>query len=246
MKPDLAKLRARLAALRAKTTANGCTEAEAIAAAEKAAELMSGYGVTEADLDAPVFDELAVQLGARRSPLDGVWPTVARFADCRGYLERKGPRWAFVYFGREADVLVAEYVHEIVKRAAETAVANFRLSDAYTARRKPKTRARALKAFLEGFAVSICRKLASGLWHRYAAKAQEPDNAGALIEANLATVNAALALRGVTLSTARPITKAKGQFRDDARLKGHRAGSALSIEAGVADGSVKPVTGLLS
>ena len=37
---DLSRLRAKLAALRAKTVENGCTEAEALAAVEKAAELM--------------------------------------------------------------------------------------------------------------------------------------------------------------------------------------------------------------
>jgi hypothetical protein len=241
---DLAKIRAKLAALRAKTTANGCTEAEALAAAEKAAELMSRHGVTQADLDRPVYDELRVQLGARRSPLDDVWPMVAKFADCRGWLHRDGTRWRFVYFGRDADVLVAEYVHEIIRRAAETAVVNFKASRDYQNRRKPKTRAHALKAFLEGFVVSIRAKLFDGLWKRLNREA--PGKAHALMTSVDAQLAAELDRRGKSFRELRPVLAAKGEFRDKARARGFGAGRSLSIEAGVADGSVRPVGGLLT
>ncbi|MFD2033099.1 hypothetical protein ACFSKM_27830 [Ancylobacter dichloromethanicus] len=43
MTRDLSKLRQRLAALRSKTTANGCTEAEALAAAEKGGRVARIY-----------------------------------------------------------------------------------------------------------------------------------------------------------------------------------------------------------
>ena len=48
------KIRDRIRALRDKTAARGCTEAEALAAAEKAAQLMRDHGVSEADI---VMDE---------------------------------------------------------------------------------------------------------------------------------------------------------------------------------------------
>ena len=44
------KLLKRIQALLAKTSARGCTEGEAIAAAEKAAELMREHGLSESDL----------------------------------------------------------------------------------------------------------------------------------------------------------------------------------------------------
>ena len=48
---DLDKLKARLQGLRAKTIANGCTEAEALAAAAKLAELLDRYDLSLTDLE---------------------------------------------------------------------------------------------------------------------------------------------------------------------------------------------------
>jgi len=241
---DLSRLRAKLAALHAKTTANGCTEAEAVAAAEKAAELMSSYGLSEADLDRPVYDELRVEMGTRRTPLDGIWPMVAKFSGCRGWLDRDGTRWRFVYFGRDPDVLVAEYVHEVVRRAADTAVAAFKASADYQKRRKPKTRAHALKAFLEGFATSIVARLFDGLWKRLNRAA--PGEAHALMTSADAPLAAELKRRGKEFCSVRGLARAKGKFRDEARARGYGAGKRLAIEAGVADASIQPAGGLLT
>ena len=153
---DLAKIRAKLAALRAKTVENGCTEAEALAAAEKAAELMDAHDLTSAELEAPTYDEAGVEIGRRRTAIDNIWLSVARFAGCTGYLDRTANgRWRFVYFGRSADVLIAEYVHEVIRRAADGAIGRFKLSDDYRRRRTAKTRLRALNAFAHGFASAM-------------------------------------------------------------------------------------------
>ncbi len=48
---DLDRLIARIQALRAKTVEQGCTEAEALAAAEKVAELLDRYGLSLSELD---------------------------------------------------------------------------------------------------------------------------------------------------------------------------------------------------
>lgn len=241
---DLSRLRAKLAALRAKTTANGCTEAEAIAAAEKAAELMESYGLSEADLDRPAFEELVIELKSRRTPLDSIWPMVAKFANCRGWLHREGSRWRFVYFGRDADVLVAEYVHEIIGRAAVSAVAAFKSTRDYQNRRKPKTRAHAIKALLEGFAASIRAKLFDGLWKRLNREA--PGKAKALMTSISSQLDAELDRRGVSLRRARGLSAAKGKFRDKARARGYGEGRRLSIEAGVTGTPSTPIGGLLT
>ncbi len=239
---DLSKLRAKLAALRAKTTANGCTEAEAIAAAEKAAELMEEYDLSEADLEAPSFDEVSVTIGARRSPFDTIWNSVARFAHCTGYLDRGGGRWRYVYFGKAADVLVAEYVHEVIRRAADTALAWFKGTEEYRRRRTAKTRLRASKAFAEGFAASICGKLRAGLWRRL--EARGPGTAALVIQKNDAALKAELARRGMSFQSRAPIAPSKGAFRQNARTAGYAVGRAVSIEAGVT-GRPQTVAGLL-
>jgi hypothetical protein len=242
---DLSKIRARLQALRNMTVDRGCTEAEALAAAAKAAELLAANNLTEADLDTPVYDELAIALGKRRTPLDSIWKAVATFADCRGWLCRRGDRWHYVYFGRESDVLVAEYVHEVIRRACDTAVAAFRRSETYQRRRTAKTRSAAMKAFLEGFGRALVEKIGQGLWRRYCRQVGE-DRALEAIRANGEALSAALAARGVRLQGLRPIARSTGRFRDEARRAGVWAGRDVSIDAAVAASGTSTVAGLLS
>lgn len=239
---DLDKIKARLRALRAKTVANGCTEEEAMAAAEKAAELLARHNLSDADLAAAEFDELGCERGRARTPLDTVWREVGRFADCTGFFRRVGTRWHYVYFGRASDVLVAEYVHQVIEAAAQRALREFRASASYARRRTPKTRAHAAKAFLEGFATSISDKLSRGLWKRYWT-GNAAGTANALAVTSKA-VTAVLEARHPDLRPMAPIGAAKGRFRDDAKLHGARAGQAVTIQARLAGGGNK-VAGLL-
>ncbi|WP_276200383.1 DUF2786 domain-containing protein [Chelatococcus sp. XZ-Ab1] len=244
MKADLVKIRARLQALRNMTTANGCTEAEALAAAEKAAELLAANNLAEVDLDAPTFEELSVALGARRTPLDKVWQAVALFADCKGYLKRSGNRWQFCYFGRSSDVLVAEYVHEVIRRACETAIAEFRRSEAYRKRRKPKTRADAVRAFSEGLGEAITRKVVEGLWRRITPSGEA--RSWALVEARRAPLDEALRAQGARLRDVKPIGKARGRSRHEAIAAGYRAGRTVDVAAGLDGTARSDIAGLLT
>ena len=228
---DLAKLRARLQALRNMTTANGCTEAEALAAAEKAAELLAANNLSDLDLDAPDFDEIEVRLGGRRTALDDVWIMVAAFADCTGWLSRCVNHWRFVYFGRASDVLIAEYVHEVLKRAADTAVREFRASESYQRRRTAKTRSHATKAFLDGFCRSVKGKLAEGLWRR---KGLASGQGIIALKQEQAALRLELERRGKQFRKLNGLAPAKGKFRDDAQWHGRRAGNQVSVDAPLA------------
>ncbi|CUW41116.1 conserved protein of unknown function [Magnetospirillum sp. XM-1] len=232
---DLDKIRARLRALQAKTVEAGCTEAEALAAAEKMAELLSAHGLSADDLAAPEYCEHSIGLG-RRSPLDKVWMAVAVFADCRGYYVRDRSSWSFAYFGRAQDVLVADYVHQVLRAACTKALSAFRESDTYRRRRKPSTRNQAVKAFLESLAAGLHDKLERGLWRRYGGPEDGP-RARALITNNQATLKSVLEDRGQKFRPARALADAKGAFRDDAKACGHRAARAIDVNAGVAAGN---------
>lgn len=226
---DIAKLRARLQALRNMTMENGCTEAEALLAAERAAALLAANDLDECALEAPEYDDLSIDVGGRRSALDDIWIAVAIFSNCEGYLSRYGTRWRYVYFGRSSDILIAEYVHEVIQRAATHATALFRETDTYRRRRTAKTRSQATKAFQEGFARSIRNKLFDGLWRRLGVK--PAGNAQALIEAHRAPVKAELEKRGVALRSLKPVGAAEGKFRDAAKHDGYRAGRNVTVDA---------------
>lgn len=239
LRSDVAKIRARLAALRAMTVDRGCTEAEAAAAAEKAAEMLAAHSLTEAELEAPSFEEIDVRLRGRRTALDTIWPTVAVFADCAGFLRRREGSWSFVYFGRDGDVLIAEYVHEVVARAAVDAQIAFRRSEGYQRRRKAKTRLRAMKAFLEGFAETMRRRLRQGLWKRLEPQAADPN---ALVEHRQALLWQHLNASG-RFGTTQSIARATGRFRDSARIAGAAQAAKVTIDAAVAGAA--PIAGLL-
>ncbi|MFZ2469462.1 MAG: DUF2786 domain-containing protein [Parvibaculum sedimenti] len=224
---DFAKIKARLRALKDKTVANGCTEEEAIAAAEKAAELLSKHGLTEADLVADAFDTSTHRVG-KRSPLETIWVATARFADCKLWLERSTNGVHITFFGRASDVLIAEYVHDVLTGATGRAVREFRASETYRKRRTGKTRAHALRAFQEGFARGVVRQLDNGLWRRYGPNAEQM-----LSDAKRLLDEMALR-RGVVLSgQCRPLGRAKGAFRDNARFDGYRAGKEVNVAAAV-------------
>jgi len=238
---DLDKIRAKLRALRAKTVENGCTEEEAVAAAEKMAELLSKHDLTEEDLQAADYRQHEVPLG-RRGPLDPVWFAVATFADCRGWYVRRGRQVTFCFFGRPQDTLVAEYVYDVMKGHCAGALADFRKSPLYLRRRTSKTRADAVRAFQEGLAEPLIRKLLDGLYRRHAPGS--PSIGRQLVRAVQGQLEVMMGRHGVKLGNSRPIKEADGRFKEDAQRQGQQAGAAVDVHAGVGTAPSK-VAGLL-
>ena len=71
---ELSRVKARIQALAEKTVSNGCTEAEAMAAAEMVGRLLERYALSMEEID--VREERCVQIavpigGKQRRPIDG-------------------------------------------------------------------------------------------------------------------------------------------------------------------------------
>lgn len=147
--PELAAVRARIRALREMTAERGCTEYEALAAATKAAELMARHQLDEAALAQPSMVRLRFERAATRLrlPWTMVWNAIAEVCALRCWIEGR----TLVYFGHEPDILVADYLHELLERSADAARQDFLRSAEYRRRRKTKTRRLAVEAFLDGF-----------------------------------------------------------------------------------------------
>ena len=159
---ELDRLIGRIQALRAKTVEQGCTEAEALAAAEKVAELLDRYGLSlsELDLKRQACEGMAVETGRRRvGPVDDCMPAVAAFFDCRAWGEKSASgTLRYVFFGLPADVAAARYLYELVERAFETETARFRAGKTYTAM-PTRVRRTATNSFGIGLARGIAAKL---------------------------------------------------------------------------------------
>jgi hypothetical protein len=134
---ELDKLIGRIQALRAKTVEQGCTEQEALAAAEKVAELLDRYGLSlsELDLQRQSCEGLAVETTRKRAgPLDDCVPATAAFFDCRVWGEKgSSGTLRYVFFGLRADVAAARYLYELVDQAFVQETALFRAGETYAA-----------------------------------------------------------------------------------------------------------------
>jgi hypothetical protein len=158
----LDKLKSRIEALRAKTTANGCTEDEAIAAAAKVAELLDRYDLSLSDVE--IRDEQCQQLAyetwrKKRVPLDGCVGAVADFCDCRVWREKNAEgAFRYVFFGLRADVAVAHYLTDLIDTAVRSEQGRFKISRAYR-RFRHNERHLANASFAMGMIASIAAKL---------------------------------------------------------------------------------------
>jgi hypothetical protein len=89
MHPDLAafdRFKTRIQGLRSKTMDNGCTEAEALLAAAKVAELLDRYDLSLTDVEISTAQCEHRHYETRRKkriPLDDCIDAIAKFCDCR-------------------------------------------------------------------------------------------------------------------------------------------------------------------
>jgi hypothetical protein len=116
--------------LRAKTVDQGCTEAEAMAAAAKVAELLDRYGLSLSDVDLgkQSCDGVTIDTDRRRSgPIDSVIQHIAAFFDCRCWIEKtRAETIRHVLFGLPGDVEAAQYLHELVELTFESETRAFK------------------------------------------------------------------------------------------------------------------------
>jgi hypothetical protein len=170
---ELARIKALIKALTDKTVANGCTEAEAMAAAEKVGRLLEQYALSMDEIE--VREARCVQAevplaSRRRQPIDGCVPAIARFCDCKVWLARArevpgtdaldraqiGGR--YVFFGFETDTALAIYLFAVINRAIQTEAVAFRAANPWL--RSVHLR-RASSSFQHGLVAKVAARLES-------------------------------------------------------------------------------------
>ena len=159
---ELTRVIERIRALRAKTVDQGCTEEEALAAADKVAELLDRYGLSLGETELRHQACLGVGIDSNRKrmgPLDDCVPAVAQFCDCRAWHERT-PAGTIrcMFFGLPADVEAAQYLFERVAMALDTETTAFKKSDLYQGL-AGGGRQKATSSFQLGLSRGISRKL---------------------------------------------------------------------------------------
>jgi len=169
---ELSRVKARIKALTEKTVANGCTEAEALSAAEMVGRLLERYALSmdEIEVRSARCVQVEVKPGSRRrGPIDGVVPAIARFCDCKVWLA-PAPRGDgasseetqlragihYIFFGFETDAALAAYLFAVINRAMATETIEFK-------RKNPRLRAiklrRASSSFQHGLVARVAARL---------------------------------------------------------------------------------------
>lgn len=158
----LDRLVQRIRALRAKTVEQGCTEPEALAAAEKVAELLDRYGLnlSELDLRKQSCEGIGVDTNRkRRGPIDDCLTTIAAFFDCRVWSETsEDATLRYIFFGLPADVQASVYLHDLIALAIISETGAFQAGEFYRSSDSGHRRS-ATNSFQIGLALGINQKL---------------------------------------------------------------------------------------
>ena len=229
---ELARVKSRIRALAEKTTSNGCTEAEALSAAEMVGRLLERYALTmeQVDLrDAPCVQLEVCTGGQRRRPIDGCVVAIARFCDCKVWLTRAEAGVTYVFFGLETDALLSRYLFEVVAMALRTELAVFKS-------RNPALRdvalRRAAESFQHGMIARISARLTTDHASREAAVASQRATGTALMLIKHSIVDEAFAATQTRLvatrSTARRVVRSAYQ-------DGVQAGDKVSLSRPLTD-----------
>jgi hypothetical protein len=117
----------KIRALLSKTTEKGATEAEAIAAAEKAGELMRAHRLTMTDIEVkaePVDNVYLDRINTvRSSPADRCVPGIQEYCGVRIWFTTDADRVSRLrVLGLKADVEMAAYLYQMITGAIERGV----------------------------------------------------------------------------------------------------------------------------
>jgi len=237
---ELSRVKSRIKALTAKTVANGCTEAEAMSAAEMVGRLLERYALSMDEIEVRAARCIQVEVpvgGSRRRPIDGCVPAIARFCDCLVWLARtgdaaEGTRAAhYVFFGFETDTSLATYLFSVIERAIATELGQFR--SARPALRAARLR-RASASFQHGLAARVAERLTAMHAEREASVGARRATGTALILAKHRVVEEAFAETEVRLVNAGAVGRRPvgGAFRE-----GWAAGARVNLSRPVRGGA---------
>ena len=120
---DLDKIKDRIRAMLARTTENGCTEAEAMMAAEKADQLLAQYALTmdEVGLRQEGTLKTSVNTGfLNRTPLEFCMGSVGDFCDCKSWITKGRGNRSINFFGLDHDAEMARFLILVAQQAMKS------------------------------------------------------------------------------------------------------------------------------
>lgn len=224
----------RIRALMEKTVANGCTEAEATAAAQAASNLLNKYqmSLTDIKIKGEECVDFSVNTGVKDGgPMNMVCVAIAYFTDTKvRVMYKSGPLQTAKhhFFGLETDTIVAGYIYDIIFRAMLYGWEDYRVGcEGYT-QLPGSEKGRIKVGYQRGFASRISQKL------REMKDAQRSDNIQSsgrdLVVVKGALVEEEYAKLGLKLKAAKPD---KRKIDTNAYWAGADAADKVALNPGV-------------
>lgn len=186
----------KIRALLSKTTANGCTEPEALAALDKARAMMDAYEVTDAELQLTAELAAVIRKTTGRDPhsiKSSLAMAIARFCDCKVW---RGGDKAMVFCGLPSDAEFAEWLLDTLTAFVQAELASHLMG---------RVEAKGSRRFvINGFVAGCTRRISARLNELSAqSKRVASSNSTALVVTKDAAVSAAMAAAGINLRGAR-------------------------------------------
>lgn len=214
-------LRKKLAALRALASGRGTTKAEAMAAAQKMADLMREHRLTADDVE---YEEAEAPLKTRRATQRTA--LLGAIAVCTNSVATLRGDWqpCVIFLGRAPGPQIATYLHSVCDRAIDRAIADFKLTAEYRRRRTLATR----RAAVADFTSSMVGRLSGRLYAMFSDSMDDD------------ALAAARRVRDIRMPETTPTSIPERKVRfGNAAAAGYAAGRNVQLAHGVNGG--KPV-----
>lgn len=144
--------------LKEKTVSNGCSEAEAMSAADKISQLLNEYdlSMSEVELKSQVFHtgELEVD-GSVRKPIHDIVATIGTFTDTKVWYGKKDKKFVYSFFGSKNDVDFAHYLFSLLSNSMDFEYKKFQKTVEYKTIGGRVARA----SFYKGMSIRLSQRL---------------------------------------------------------------------------------------
>lgn len=120
--------------LKEKTTSNGCSEAEAMSAAEMISRLLQEYdlSMTEVEVKSQEFITEQIDIGGKvKKPIHDVVSSIAYFTDTKVYFTKRMGNYVYNFFGAKKDVEFAGYLFDLLSHAMDNEYAKYQKTSEY-------------------------------------------------------------------------------------------------------------------
>lgn len=234
---DIQSIKAKIKALFAKTVEAGCSEEEALAAAQKAEQMLQKYQIENLDLmfDTEEVGKTRYNTTSKQMPaiVSLTCVAIAGYTNCKVWLQ--GPE--VIFFGLETDRQLAYYMQDMIRNICESEYRRFKMRQGPTTTHGRTSRG----SFEKGFAVRVAQRLVEMKKQADASRMTE-SNSKALIVNKDALIKREFDKLGMKLGsgkTQRYTVKSSGAYG-----AGQAAGDRANLARGV--GSRQKCAGLIA